>query len=273
MKYRFIILCMLLCSSVLAQKKDANVYFPQEQLIHKKCNADETPNICLKNELLSITKPILEKAILFPNADPDTLKVRLTFSVDKNGDVLEDYAWSSINDSIMSKTWKDSLDFKLAQLPRFKVQNRKPKPYKPRHNFYFHFTKNEAKDQLQEIAVDSLLAYKGGDIFEAPIFKGCKRKTDDQNRRCFQQKMQEHISKNFKYPKKAYKKGIQGRVSIIFTIDKDGYASNIRTKGPAPILEEEAKRIIRLLPKSAPALKNGKAVKIPFSIPITFKLN
>ena len=65
---------------------------------------------------------------------------------------------------------------------------------------------------------------------------------------------------------------IQGRVFIQFVIDIDGSIEGIRTRGPHPLLEKEANRIISLLPKITPGSKNGKLVKVPFSIPITFKL-
>jgi len=46
----------------------------------------------------------------------------------------------------------------------------------------------------------------------------------------------------------------------------------IRTRGPDNNLENEAKRIISLLPKIKPGKENGVRVRVPFSIPITFKL-
>ena len=91
-------------------------------------------------------------------------------------------------------------------------------------------------------------------------------------RSCTQRKIQTHIIKNFRYPEFAQKTGIQGRVFVQFIIDKDGSIVGIRTRGPHPILEIEAKRIISILPKFIPGYVDGKAVRVPFSMPITFKL-
>lgn len=66
--------------------------------------------------------------------------------------------------------------------------------------------------------------------------------------------------------------GIQGRVYVNFVIGKDGNISNIRMRGPDKNLENEANRIISKLPKMTPGKQRGKAVRVPFSIPITFKL-
>ncbi len=107
-------------------------------------------------------------------------------------------------------------------------------------------------------------------VDEVPIFPGCEG--DDDKRACFQTNMQEHISKNFKYPEEAKKAGIQGRVNVMFTINQKGVITNIRKRGPDKLLEAEADRIINLLPKMIPGKQKGQTVKVPFSIPITFKL-
>ena len=84
--------------------------------------------------------------------------------------------------------------------------------------------------------------------------------------------MNKHIRKNFRYPDRAQEFGIQGRVSTLFTIGADGNIKNIRKRGPDALLENEAVRIIERLPKMKPGKQDGKAVDVPFSIPISFKL-
>jgi TonB family protein len=84
--------------------------------------------------------------------------------------------------------------------------------------------------------------------------------------------MNRHIAKNFRYPEIAQKKGIQGRIIILFLIGKDGNVTGIKTRGPDPILEKEAVRIISLLPKIKPGEVGGIKVRVPFSTAINFKL-
>ena len=93
-----------------------------------------------------------------------------------------------------------------------------------------------------------------------------------QLRNCFQKKIQTHINKNFRYPKIAQRRKIEGRVFVQFIIGTGGYIDQIRARGPDPILEAEAKRIVSLIPKLIPGTVDGKAVRVPFSIPITFRL-
>ena len=66
--------------------------------------------------------------------------------------------------------------------------------------------------------------------------------------------------------------GLQGRVNVVFTIEKDGSIGNVRMRGPHEVLEGEAARIISKLPKMTPGKQRGTPVKVPFAIPITFKL-
>ena len=61
--------------------------------------------------------------------------------------------------------------------------------------------------------------------------------------------MQKHIRKNFRYPEIAQEMGVQGRVSVIFVIQKDGSIGDIRMRGPDKNLEAEAMRIIKKLPR------------------------
>lgn len=107
-------------------------------------------------------------------------------------------------------------------------------------------------------------------IENVPVFPGCENESN--KRACFNKMMQKHIGKNFRYPEIAQEMGVQGRVSVMFTIQKDGSIGNVRMRGPDKNLEKEAARIIGKLPKMTPGMQRGRAVRVPFSIPITFKL-
>ena len=109
-------------------------------------------------------------------------------------------------------------------------------------------------------------------IEDVPIFPGCEKVAKSERRNCFQEQMNKHIRKNFRYPEIAQEMGIQGRVYVNFIISKDGSISNIRMRGPDKNLEAEAQRIISKLPTMTPGKQRGRAVRVPFSIPITFRL-
>ena len=59
---------------------------------------------------------------------------------------------------------------------------------------------------------------------------------------------------------------------VQFVIEKDGQIRSIQMRGPDKTLEKEAHRIISKLPQMTPGKKRGRAVRVPFSIPIVFRL-
>ncbi|MFT5942269.1 MAG: protein TonB [Sediminicola sp.] len=110
-------------------------------------------------------------------------------------------------------------------------------------------------------------------IENVPVYPGCdKNITNEAQKECFQEKVMDHIRKNFTYPEVAIDLGIQGRVYVQFVIDAQGNITNIATRGPHPYLEKEAYRIISKLPLMTPGKQRGRAVKVPYNMPITFKL-
>lgn len=124
---------------------------------------------------------------------------------------------------------------------------------------------------LEEVITNGKEAMPFSKVEEVPVFPGCE--DADDSRACFNQKMMRHISKNFNYPKEAQKKGLQGMVSLIFTINEEGLVQNLKLRGPHKLLEEEAERIIKRLPKMSPGKHKGEVVGVTYSIPISFKLS
>ena len=111
-------------------------------------------------------------------------------------------------------------------------------------------------------------------VEDVPIFPGCEELEMKERLACFQKKMNEHIVKNFNYPQQAQKQKIEGRVSVLFIINSKGYIEGITTKAPpgCELLEEEAIRIMTLLPKMEPGKFRGRPVNVKYAQPITFRL-
>ena len=120
----------------------------------------------------------------------------------------------------------------------------------------------------EEVDVDVPFAI----IEDVPLFPGCERVKKSERRKCFQEKLDKHVLKNFRYPEIAQEMGVQGRVFVTFVIDRDGTITGIRTRGPDKNLEKEAARIIGKLPNMTPGKQRGRAVRVPFSYPINFRL-
>jgi protein TonB len=127
-------------------------------------------------------------------------------------------------------------------------------------------------DAIQVEEVEEEITVPFAVIEDVPVYPGCEKGTKEEKRACFQQKVQEHVVRNFRYPTSAQEMGIQGKVYVQFVIDAQGHITQIRTRGPDRLLEKEAERIIASLPRMIPGKQRGRPVKVPYSIPINFKL-
>jgi Ca-activated chloride channel family protein len=86
--------------------------------------------------------------------------------------------------------------------------------------------------------------------------------------------MMEFIVRNMVYPPEMAQQGIQGRVILRFVVEADGSISEIEViKGINSLLDEEAVRVVKLMPKWIPGKLNGQPVRIYYSLPVVFKLS
>lgn len=88
-----------------------------------------------------------------------------------------------------------------------------------------------------------------------------------------QEDMKKFIKENIIYPKAAKKRGIQGRVFVQFTIEKNGNITNVNViKSTNPLLNKEAIRVIYSMPKWEPGRHNGEVVSVRHKLPVDFKI-
>lgn len=82
-----------------------------------------------------------------------------------------------------------------------------------------------------------------------------------------------YLKNNLVYPKAASKMGISGTVYVNFTVDKDGSLKNVNViKEVDPLLDKEAVRVVKSMPNWIPGKQKGKAVKVSYNLPVSFKL-
>lgn len=200
---------------------------------------------------------------------------------------LEWKTYDKTNDYDISLNVEDDLDEEVPMTEQIKTPPPPPPPAAPEiievvedeeevEETVIESTETSQEEEIievEDVAVEEIeedVDVPFAVIEDVPVFPGCENEKD--KRACFNSMMQKHIGKNFRYPEIAQEMGIQGRVSVMFVIQKDGSIGNIRMRGPDKNLEAEAKRIIEKLPKMTPGKQRGRAVRVPFSIPITFKL-
>ena len=81
------------------------------------------------------------------------------------------------------------------------------------------------------------------------------------------------LSSNISYPVIAAENGVQGRVIVQFVVEKDGSISDVQVvKSVDPSLDKEAARVVSKMPTWIPGKQNGAAVRVKYTVPVTFKL-
>ena len=81
------------------------------------------------------------------------------------------------------------------------------------------------------------------------------------------------IAENLKYPEEALRNNLEGRVMLRFVVSAEGSVKRIEVmRSVHPVLDEEAIRVINLLPDWKPGRQNGKPVPVWFSVPVYFQL-
>jgi protein TonB len=133
-------------------------------------------------------------------------------------------------------------------------------------------TVGEVTGTLEDVDLDVPFAV----LEDVPLFPGCEKVPRSQQKECFMEQMNKHIKKYFEYPSRAKENSVQGRVTVLFVIDKSGNVTSLRIKGTgkkdSDLLEAEAERIIKKLPKFTPGRQRGKPVGVSYAQPILFKL-
>ena len=81
------------------------------------------------------------------------------------------------------------------------------------------------------------------------------------------------LSQNIRYPTISQENGVQGRVIVQFVVNQDGsIVDPVVVRSVDPYLDKEALRVISMMPKWKPGKQRGKAVRVKYTVPVTFKL-
>ena len=81
------------------------------------------------------------------------------------------------------------------------------------------------------------------------------------------------VNKNLQYPEIAKENGVQGRVTLQFTVNTDGSVSDVKVlRGVDSSLAKEAVRIVSMSPKWTPGKQRERPVKVVYNFPVVFQL-
>ena len=130
------------------------------------------------------------------------------------------------------------------------------------------YGENKKKD-ISEEAIEVPFAV----IENVPVYPGCEEGDNAEKKKCMSERISNFLTENFN-TKKASEYGLSGRqrINVIFKIDTKGNVIGVRSRASHPALEAEAIRVISSLPKMKPGIQRGKAVTVPYSLPIIFEV-
>jgi protein TonB len=85
--------------------------------------------------------------------------------------------------------------------------------------------------------------------------------------------LMKYLSENVKYPVVAQENGVQGRVVVSFVVERDGSISDVKVvRSVDPSLDREAARVVKSMPNWIPGKQNGSAVRVKYTVPVSFRL-
>lgn len=143
-----------------------------------------------------------------------------------------------------------------------------------RHFYLFFLFSFSCYGQVNSNENQEILSYNKVDVI--PIFENCKKEKRELQRDCVVNFINSHIEKNLKYPEEAKKVNIESKVFCTFTIDENGKVTVTEAKGQPTsfkkAFENEAIRVLNLLPKFIPGKLNNQLVKVQAQYTVEFKL-
>lgn len=222
-------------------------------------NKETSLNLSNTNDLALHFKKYLSDEELQRIPFPKKAKnISISFSIDKKGRVIElktsNHKNKISNDKLISI-------FKKFPLEKLKINSN---DVLERYS-YIILTKinNETIIECSNTAI----------IEKLPVYKGCeKSKAPSALGKCLSEKISAHVMREFDTNIRN-KTELKGKIKLlcIFKIDTDGNIIDVKAKAPNPFLANEVEKVIKDLPKVvAPGFQNGKAVKVPYSLPIVF---
>jgi hypothetical protein len=110
-------------------------------------------------------------------------------------------------------------------------------------------------------------------VDKIPVFPGCEKLSREEAKSCVSKKIWEFVGDHFN-TKLGKQLGLSGeqRIQVMFKINKTGDVVDVKARAPHPELQQEAIRVISMLPDMLPGEQDGKPVSVLYSLPIILKV-
>ena len=158
--------------------------------------------------------------------------------------------------------------YRYSNLPKTSTTSKKPpKSRNENRNDLNQSRSSSGSSSKNSSYIDSPLTEKGRDVFffepELPAqFPGGNKS------------LMLYLANNVQYPEDAWNNDIEGKVIVKFVVEKDGSIGETRIlRSVHPLLDEEALRVVRSMPRWQPGKNNGVVVRSWFTLPVSFKIS
>ena len=277
----FAAVAVISCTSPREKKTDTDATSPAVENVEEKntpATAETTPTKTVEEGEIFL---VVEDRPQFPGGDAELMKflqqnikypkeaqeqgkqgrVIVQFVVNKDGSICEDTIIRSVDPQLDAEAIRV-----IRSMPNWTPGKQKGEPVRVRFTIpvTFRLQGGTATETAQPKKAEA--APTGDELFkvveERPQFPGGDAE------------LMKFLQQNVKYPKEAQDKGTQGRVIVRFTVEKDGSITSPEVIKPVdPLLDAEALRIVKMMPKWQPGKQRGKEVRVQFTIPVTFRLS
>ncbi len=232
----------------LGEKPASSAYNPKPAPKRPKFNKQLILTICLF--LLGIVLGLLLTQVVFKRPDttiPETTEDVILSAPESDSTIVEEYVPSS-----------------LLKKPKPKTRKPSKKPATKPVAKQIEETQNEEElitDYMEEEIEEEAIPFQLVEI--RPSFQGGDANT-----------FSKWVNQSLVYPEIAKENGVQGRVTLRFTVDRDGTVTKVVVlKGVDPSLDKEAVRVVSSSPPWSPGKQRDKTVPVTYTFPINFQLN
>ena len=102
----------------------------------------------------------------------------------------------------------------------------------------------------------------------SPVWPGCE--DSDNVKKCFNQKLSQHVRENYVYPKNDAGEYVRGKVTVNFEIDENGKVNVLEVKGKNQQVNAAAEKMINKIPEMEPGTLQGEPDAREFTVPFNF---
>ncbi|WP_159022614.1 M56 family metallopeptidase [Formosa sp. L2A11] len=133
---------------------------------------------------------------------------------------------------------------------------------------------NNPKAAVEKVDSEEEVEVPYSVVEQPPVFPGCEDVSAEEQKKCMSTKISKFVGTHFNTDLGKGDENITGRqrINVVFKISKTGDIVGVKARAKSEIFQNEAVRVVSLLPKMQPGMQKGKAVIVPYSLPIVFQI-